>query len=166
MKKLISLIVVILITAIMVAMPVLAVSYTSTITISNTASSYNYPPVMLPQDNSYLASTHFISSTGEDVNIAFGSTPLPLMLTDKQTWFVPSLLPLGNSSFTWSAGNSPTAKQIIVGQGGFITTPYNAFLEPGSGSWELNFAGYIDTTSGASKYILNHAATLIQKMVY
>jgi hypothetical protein len=126
-----------------VSLPVLAAGYTATISVVNSsATAYTETPLMLAQNNSYLASNGYINSSGSDVLVKDNGTSIPLMLTDKQTWFVPSSLAANTShDFQWSSGNTPpTDKQIITGNGGYVTITYSGDLELGA-AWKMEWAG-------------------------
>jgi hypothetical protein len=155
LKRILTTVGLAILSIVMIALPVLA-AYSATITVvNNSVNSYTQIPLVLTQDNGYLAANGYIAANGLDVKIKENGVELPLMLTDKQTWFVPSSIPASTSHiYQWSSGNTPsTSKNIIVGDGGYGTTPDNDDLEPGN-SFEININGYINTAFADDKNLL------------
>lgn len=129
----------------LVAAPVLA-AYQCVITITNSSnSSYSNLPFDVPMSNSYLASNGYSSPSMLDVQIKSGGTILPFMPTTTDTMTVlPSLATNSSQTLTWSSGNTPaTSFPIIVGDGGYITTPYTSSLDLGT-NFEIEINGYVN----------------------
>ena len=160
-KKLISLLLS-FVAVILVASPVLAATL-ATFNVTNTGAAYSNVPIIVSMSNSNLVAGNFILPSGLDVDI-IQNTSIPHMLADDKTLFVASLPASSTTSIYYTTGNAPaTSMPIIVGSGGYVTTPYNVNLEPGSSNWELDFPGFIDTTHGVDKYICNHSGEITVK---
>jgi hypothetical protein len=136
-------------------LPVLAIGYTSIITVGNAhASDYTNLPVIVTMNNTYLAANGYTSASMLDVLVKEGVTTLPFMpVSDKSLVVVPTIGAGDTSGLVWTSGNAPvTYFQIITGKGGYITVPDNATIELGN-NFILRWSGYIDTGAGADKDI-------------
>lgn len=143
-----------LIIALSLTLPVFASAYTAKIVVTSVGA-LTEPPVLLTQNNSYLATNHFIESTGLDVKIKQNANVLPVMLTADKTWFVPASLPAnGSTQFQWTSGNTGiTSQSIIPGVGGYITVRDKDEMELGD-SFDLRLKGWIDTSAGTNKDLI------------
>jgi hypothetical protein len=150
MKKILVAIGLAVLFVLLIALPVLA-AYSANITVvNNSANSYSETPLMLVQDNGYLAANGYIESDGLDVQIEDNGSSIPTMLTDKSTWFVPDNI-LANSSYIyqWSSGNEPAdSMPIIVGNDGYITVPDNPDLEFKGYDYKIEMDGYLKDSAG------------------
>jgi hypothetical protein len=138
-----------------IGLPVLAVGWTSVITVNNaSASDYTNLPVIVTMNNTYLAANGYTSASMLDVLVKDGVTTLPFMpVSDKSLVVLPSIGAGDSPSLVWTSGNAPvTYFQIITGKGGYITVPDNATIELGD-NFVLRWSGYIDTGAGANKDI-------------
>ena len=119
---------------------------------------YSQLPIIASISNTTLAAQGKIASTGLNTQVTLDGASLPRMVADDKTLFVSPILADSTTNFVYSTKDVPdTSMPIIVGNGGSIDTLYNISLEPGSGDFEIDFPGYIDTTYGVSKYILYHS---------
>lgn len=154
-KRIIRVIILSLLMLLVIGLPVLAAGYQATITVINAnAATYTNLPVILAQDNTYLAANGYTSYSMLDVNIKDNGVSVPFMPADDKTLFVLTTLDNNSTSqLIWSSNNVPiTYFPIITGQGGYITVPDNATLELGD-NFEIEWSGYIDTANGSNKDI-------------
>jgi hypothetical protein len=139
------------------AMPLatFAASFQWIINVTNSTSTvYSKMPFTAPINTAAWISSNYIQSNGLDVKVMDGSSALPTEVTDTGLWWVGNIGEKTTKTFTLATGNAPaTSMPIIVGNGGYLTTPYNPSLELGSG-WEIDIQGYVNT-SDINAYILN-----------
>jgi len=163
MKKLLRSILIAFTALVLVALPVLAITYTSYILLSETSgNNYVQTPFILSQNNTYLSSQGFFSSVnGTDVRITDAGSDLKFMLADNKTLFCDNLSANTVKTLEQTFGNSPPLSSfpIITGQGGYVTTADNGSLEFGDNS-TIVVSGYINTDSGASKSLVNKTAAI------
>jgi hypothetical protein len=149
MKKLIIIILFVLATTILIAIPVLASAdpYTYQLTMNELSGvAYTETPFIFPVSNSALVSGGYLSSSGLDAQMVDGSS-VPTMLTTTQTAFVDGISANGSKNVNYTTGNTPASSMpVIVGNGGSITIPENANLEPGS-AFSIAATGYVNTAS-------------------
>lgn len=146
-RKLLRASIVALILLLVLAIPVLA-SYSATITVTESSgNSYTMLPIIDTMGISSMITSGFISSTGLDTRVKYGNTELPHMLADDKLLFVSDITANTSKQFTFSTDNTALADfPIIVGVGGYVTTPDNADLEPGD-NFELEISLNIADTS-------------------
>ena len=149
MKKLIIIILFVLATTILIAIPVLASAdpYTYQLTMNELSGvAYAETPFIFPVSNSALVAGGYLSSSGLDAQMVDGSS-VPTMLTTTQTAFVDSISANGSKNVNYTTGNTPASTMpVIVGNGGSITIPENVALEPGS-AFSISATGYVNTVS-------------------
>ncbi len=145
---------------ILIATPIMAVTYTAVISLANnSATSYGMLPMIWTVDNANLVSGGYISSTGLDVKVASGGTSVPIMLVSDKTLLAAVSNAHTTSLLDFSADNAPvSAQSIITGYNGYITTTDAAALEPAN-NFEIEISGYFDTSS-AGKYIVKKDGAL------
>lgn len=121
--------------------------------------------------NATLQSNGYIASDGLNAVVAPPSgdcsyTPAgggdycPTMIVENRTIAaVPSIAPNGTGTYQYQLGYDGTraAMEIVPGYGGYITIPNAAALQPGSGTWEIAYSGYVDSSAG------NVGQTLVDK---
>jgi hypothetical protein len=102
----------------------------------------------------------YILSSGLDTNMQFGTNNVGYMISTTRAFALVSSLPaLGQletdlyTGYTTDGVNPQTSIPIMVGNTGYITDNDLAALEFGN-NFAAEFNGYIDTSSGASKYLL------------
>ncbi|MFA5937423.1 MAG: hypothetical protein WC822_06135 [Candidatus Paceibacterota bacterium] len=150
MKRLAYIILSFLTIALFVAFPVFATTYSAIIQVTNSSgTSYNNGlPVILPSNNTYMASNNFTSTSMLDVQIQQGGSNIPFMEADNATYMF--INPLGASSsyqLSLSTGNAPLSSfPIITGYGGYETTNDTAALEWGT-SGNITARPYVDTSA-------------------
>ena len=148
MKRILLLILALVVSSILIVAPVLAVTYSATITVTSTNSSdYTETPTFINLDNGYLVSNGFTSASQLDVQINDSvGNPVPFMPTDTGDWFVPSSIPSNSvNTFTYSSGNSPASSfPIIVGNDGIVTTHDTADLRP-TNNFAVEINGLFET---------------------
>lgn len=119
-------------------------------------------PVSVNATGQSLIDAGYLNSNGTNSRMRIGNTDIPYMLsTTNITVVLPSLPAHGQQRVDLYTGYSPnqTAFQIVPGYNGYVTIPYSATLEP-SANFTISTSGYIDTTAGASKYIVNKGDSL------
>lgn len=154
MKKLVLM--VLLLLALVVATPVLAQTYiTSIIVTENASNSYSMLPIAASIGNEYLAGNGFITSSGLDTRVLKVSSQMYHMLADDKTLFC-SVIGAGESSvFHYTFGNSALDSfPVIVGYGGYVTVPDDGDLEL-RGDFVIEVSGHFNTDNASGKYILH-----------
>jgi hypothetical protein len=125
----------------------------------NTSTTRTYYPVMLGFGGQGLVSSGKIDSDGLDTDVKIGTSSIKYMMsTTNVTAVIPSLPSDSTVTANFYTGYSPeqTGFPIITGSGGYGTVSDSASLEPGSSTMAIEFNGYVDTTSGVSKYLFYH----------
>ena len=165
MKKLTVAIGVTVILALGAPLAALAASFQWNINVTNSASSaYSNVPFTAPISTASWISSNYIQSNGLDVQIMDGTTALPTEVTDTGLWWVGNINKNTTKTFTLSTGNTPaTSMPIIVGNGGYLTTPYNSSLELENG-WEIDIPASYINTSDVGAYILNKSGEVTIKI--
>ena len=155
MKKLTSTIIIVVIAAALIAVPVLAHSYTASISVTESSSNdYTQLPIIATINNQYLIDNGYITSTGLDTKVLKGGSELPHMLTGDKTLFCSNINASEQTNFNYTLGNSALdAFPVIVGYSGYITVSDHADLELGD-SFEIELRGYVDTSAGSDKNLI------------
>jgi len=130
--------------SLLLTVPVLAASYSATITVTESGSiSYAMLPLIAPIDNQNLADLHIMTSTGLDTRVLQGFTELPHMVADDKVLFA---LPVSASTqypLEYTFGNTPLASfPVITGRGGYVTIADHADLELGM-DFEMEFEAWL-----------------------
>lgn len=130
-RKLLRASIVALILLLVLAIPVLA-SYSATITVTESAgNSYTQLPIIDTMGISSMVTSGFISSTGLDTRVKYGTSELPHMLADDKLLFVSDITANTSKQFTLTTGNTAlTSYPIVLGYGGYITIADSTDLEP------------------------------------
>jgi hypothetical protein len=119
-----------------------------TVTESNGTSHTNVP-IYATVDNDYFGDHGYISPYWQSTAVYdTNGNKLPHMLTEDRTWFVAPSIPASSTQtyrYTMSEDNT-TAFKIIVGDGGYVTIPYNASLDI-EDNFTLYFQGGQDTSA-------------------
>lgn len=154
MKKLL-LIPVLMVISILIVLPVLASGYTYTISVTS-AAALSDEPVLVSVNNTQLVTSGYLTPTGLDATVYDGTTALPTMVTNNAVGFVDDLT-ASTKTVQYITGITPgaTSMPLIVGHGGYLTTPYTAALEMGT-DWELDISASVNL-SDVGAYILNKA---------
>jgi hypothetical protein len=151
------LVVFILSSMIVYAVPALAVVWTGTLTVvNNTTSNYTYPQIQSTFNNTQIINDGYSQADQLDVLIqSTNGSNLAMMPTDLYTWFTMPFVDANSyTSFLWTSDNpAKTSHQILVGNGGQIDTLDHADLEMG-GNFTLIVDGYFLTSAGSDKNIL------------
>jgi hypothetical protein len=134
--------------SVLVAFPVLATTFTSQMTVTNNGST-NYAQTSLNYtiNNTDLIARGLMSADGLDTTMRSGASNIPTMIADNATYFATSLLSHQSKTLTMLNGQSLTSHDIILGNGGNITTADSPSLVLGN-----NFTLSIGT-SGHPVYI-------------
>ncbi|MFO8022719.1 MAG: hypothetical protein R6U65_09660, partial [Perlabentimonas sp.] len=139
----------------LLATPVLAMYYAYIYIEESDGNSYTDLPLMVTANVTQLVAGQYISSTGLDTRVLTGDGYAQThMLADDKILFVTDLEAYENKTLIfYTDAASLSAFPIIVGQGGNITTPDHANLEP---DWVFEFlaSGYFDSAAGSDKNIL------------
>lgn len=138
-----------LLVTILICSPVFAIAYSATITVTNTSGSdYANLPILVPMNNNLIASSGYSSPDMLDTYITdTEGNVLPFMPADDKSLFVvPDLDDDTTGNFIWISGQTAkSSHDIVVGQGGYITTPDNDDLEPHD-SFILEMSVYLANT--------------------
>jgi len=139
----------VIIVALVFAVPVLAYTYHAQIQASeNGTASYNMLPVIMPAQNSWMASNGFMKSSGNDTRIeTLAGSEKPHMVTNNMTLFAIPVAQNSQNNLYYSMGNSQLSSfPIIVGKDGYITTNYTSALDFGE-NFTVEIGGaYVNTT--------------------
>lgn len=146
--------------AIIIVAPVLAAYYTEITVTESDGNSYDMLPVAASIDIDYLATNNFIESDGRDVRVkTIGGAEVPFMLVDDKVLFASSIDNDRQNTFRLSTGNSLIDDfAIITGDGGYVTIAHHANLELAD-NFDLEYDGYIDTSSSTNYYPTVEGAT-------
>lgn len=104
---------------------------------NNSTTSYTNLPVIASVNNTAMASGGFMGPQGLDARMLLAGASKPMLLADNKTLTVASSSAAAsqvNMSFTTGSSNL-TSMPIVLGNGGYITTPDNASLELGSNGY-------------------------------
>lgn len=163
MSKFIRISLLVLVGVILTVTPVFAYLYHAPLTITETSSnSYDMLPVVWTQNNDWLADNGFMDADALDTRVqTFGGLNKPWMVAEDRTLTAVPVPADSQTNLYFTTGETPAASMdIIVGDGGTITTVYHADLELGAnGSITLTDA-YIDAEVGTSDTLLLKADTL------
>jgi len=140
-----------------VATPVLAFAYSATYTITETGGTpYGMLGVLRDSPNTWLAANNFMETDAQDTRIeTLGGSEKPHMVaTDKTLAAVP--VPADSqTNLYFTTGNADASFDIITGRNGYITIPDALALEPAA-NFEFEWTDtWLDTSVGASKYLLH-----------
>jgi hypothetical protein len=136
----------------LLAGPVLAVAtaiYSLTFTAEETlGNEWTTTPMLVGIDNQWYADHGYISWSATETRVKQGDTELPHLVAYDKIAFVPPLIsPDSVSEFTYTTGNEPVPMKIVVGTGGYVTTPDNRALDL-TVPWSITVNGYLDVDSG------------------
>jgi hypothetical protein len=161
MKKLITAIVISILSVLIIVAPVLAYTYYALINVTESGGThYTMLPVIATIDNAALETDGYISSTGLDTLVTITGTTKPHMVVDDSVLFASEIADNQSYSVHYEMGDAPIANcHIICGYGGYITTAHDALLEPAN-NFEVEAQGYFDTSAGATKNIYNKSGAL------
>ena len=115
-----------------------------------------YYPALLGYGGTALVDAGKINADGLDTNMQIGSSDIKYMLATAQTGVVLPSYPAGGLVTTnLYTGYAPAQTEfpIIVGEGGYITTPDAAALEPAD-DFDFEFDAFVDTSVGTDKYLV------------
>lgn len=161
MKKILSLVLLTFAIAVLLVTPVLAYTYYADINLQETnGNAYTMFPARTPLNTTGLITGGYLSATGLDSRVSTGINNLPHMLADDKLLFASVLPALSAQPLFLYVGEAALPNYyIITGWGGYVTTADAVALEPGN-NFEVIIDGYIDTSAGANKYLLNKDAAL------
>jgi hypothetical protein len=136
---------------------VLAYTYEATLSITNnTTTNYGMSAWMVTNNNTYLVDHNYINSSGNDTRVLESGTEIPRMIADTKTLFATPLAAGITKNELYTFGNTPTETMpIITGNGGYFTVSDNTNLEI-TNNGTMEWSGYLNTTAGANKYLVNH----------
>ena len=117
-----------------------------------------YYPALLGYGGTALVDAGKINANGLDTNMQIGSSNIKYMLSTAETGAViPNYPASGLVTTNFYTGYAPAQTEfpIVIGEGGYITTPDDAALEPAN-YFEFEQDGYVDTsyTSGDIKNLV------------
>ena len=130
---------------------------------NNNTSSYDNLPIMIDINNSQLSDYGYILATGLDTNWATGASNAVYSLSNNKAFvFTSSILSNQQVVYNYQLGYSPaqTSYPVMTGYGGYLTVADAATLELGN-DFEIELSGYIDTSSGSSKYLVNKSNSIL-----
>jgi len=141
--------------ALLIAVPVLAYTYSASITVTESDSvGYEMLPIIVTVNNTYLRDHGYISTNGTDTRVLEASNVLHHMMADNKTLFCANISAGSQVNFDYTLGNSPLSSfPVIVGYGGYVTASDDSSIELGDNfSFEVN--GWIDTDNGTNKNLI------------
>ena len=150
MKRILSIIGLVIIALFVIAMPIMAITYSATISVWNgSVTDYTNLPIIVPANNTGLVSSGLLASNGLNANVITSGTTVASMLTETNILYCQSALAHGGSlNSYYNLGVTPAASMpIITGYGGYFSTSDYAALEPSS-SFKAELNGYINFTYG------------------
>lgn len=168
-KKILAITGLVLIVVLFIAAPVMAsvitgATHLSTITITNVGTATTNVSVPFTLSTNNLINNGYIESDCDNTAIRFAGAdvaymPAPGAGTD---WclFVPSVA-VGNSTaqlYTGGTVDMLAKLRYFPAAGGMAVTDH-ASLEPGN-NFEIELSGFVDTTAGANKYLVNKTSAL------
>ena len=137
-------------------LPVLAYTYRAPLTISeNGTAAYTMLPVIVNVDNSWMISNGFMSSTALDTRVeTLGGLVKPHLVADNKTLTAIVIPTASQTNLYFTTGSTPLSSMyLITGYGGSIAFADDPVLELGA-NFTIEAKGYIDTTAGATKWII------------
>lgn len=138
------------ITSLLVAVPVLAAYYVDIDVTESDGISYDMLPVLVTMPIDYLAEHEFISENGTDVRVKDSQgDDVPFMLAGDRVAFASDITGDMVNRFQLTTGNTPIDNFAVCTGGGYITIPDHANLELGS-DFEVAFDGWVDTFETSS----------------
>ena len=130
-------------------------AFTSLIQVVNTSSTtYDMLSANVTTNIKYMADNgYFAGTSGLDTRVILGTAERPYMLADDRLMFALPVPADSSQTLSFSTGSSNiTNFRTIVGRGGSLGIADATNLEP-SANFSINMRGYIDTTSGADKFL-------------
>jgi len=142
----------------LIAVPVVVVAssgYQLDINLNNTGAALTNTPFIATENINNLVTGHYLLASGLDGVVKNSGESAPTMLTTSQVLWFGSADGVGSKQVEFTTGNDPASSMpIIVGNNGYVTIADNAALEAGS-HFSKTVVGYLNTTAGANKYIIN-----------
>jgi len=132
----------------LVAMPVLGYLYRAPVSVSENASTdYDMLAVLWTQNNDWLATNGFMSSTANDTRVqTLGGSDKPWLVCDNKTLTsVPVPADSQTNLYFVTGESAASSMDIIVGYDGYVTMPDTD--EPGD-NFTIQLSGYFDTSAG------------------
>ena len=153
-----------LITVLVALLPtttVLAYLYRSPIAVTeNASSSYSMLPILWDSNNQWMVDNGFIPSVLGTRVQTLGGLNKPWMVADNKTLTAIPVPANSQTNLYFVTGESEaSAMDIILGNGGYVTTSDSPSLELGD-NFTLVWDSYIDTTNGTDKHLIQKAAAL------
>jgi len=134
----------------LVAMPVLGYLYRAPVSVSENASTdYDMLAVLWTQNNDWLATNGFMSSTANDTRVqTLGGSDKPWLVCDNKTLTsVPVPADSQTNLYFVTGESAASSMDIIVGYDGYVTMPDTD--EPGD-NFTIQLSGYFDTDGSDS----------------
>ena len=142
----------------LIAVPVAVAAssgYQLDINLNNTGAALTNTPFIATYNVNSLTNGHYLLASGLDGVVKDSGESAPTMLTTSQILWFGSADGVGSKQVEFTTGNTPASSMpIIVGNNGYVTIADNAALEAGS-HFSKTVVGYLNTTAGANKYIIN-----------
>ena len=137
----------------LVATPVFGFLYRAPVAVTeNVSTAYTMLPVLWDQNNTWLASNGFMSSTANDTRVqSLGGLNKPWMVADNKTLTAISIPADSQTNLYFATGETASSSMdIITGYGGYITTADHADLEL-TDNFTINLPeAYVDTSTAPS----------------
>ncbi|MFA5152915.1 MAG: hypothetical protein WC554_10170, partial [Clostridia bacterium] len=134
-----------------------------TIVQDTSGANRTYYPVDLGYNAATLLSSGKIAANGLNTNMQVGGTDVAYMMdTTRVMAVVPTLGADAMATVDLYTGYTPnqTSFDVVVGEGGYITTGDDDDIELGN-SFDLQVSGYIDTSAGADKNVVNKDGAVV-----
>jgi len=121
------------------------------ITITNAGAALSSYPVLIGSTGQSMVDAGYMSATGTDTRMKLASTNQKYMLSTTEIATVAGSLSAGGQvTHNLYTGYDPVATTfpVIVGDGGFVTIPYDIGMNLGA-DFEIEQTGHVDTSAGA-----------------
>ncbi len=130
-----------------VASPVLAVTFSTSILITEgSGNSYGMLPVIITNNVTYAVTNGYYSANATDVQISKSGINLPRLLASDKILVALPVTANSSNPLELTTGNTAQDFAIITGYGGYGTVGDNATLEP-TNNFNFKYSNiYIDTT--------------------
>lgn len=159
-KRLISIFLLSMLSALLIASPVLAYLFSAPVTVTETnGTAYTMLAAQDTLPTPWLISHGYVDANALDTAV----TPTkPHMVANDRLLLATPVAAYGQVNANFTTGNTPaTSMDVITGYNGYVTVIDDAVLEPGNNFSLVVSDAYLNTAVGATKNIVNKAGALI-----